>query len=313
MKIDVIIPVYKPGEELFSLLDRLLQQTCKPEHIYLVNTEKQYFEHLISESDFVKKYAETVSLTHIGREEFDHGKTRADAVKASGADVFVMMTMDALPADKHLLEKLTAPLKEEGIAAAYARQLPKKDCNFLERFTRQFNYSEESFLKTEADLERLGIKTFFCSNVCAAYKREVYDTLGGFPTKAIFNEDMIYASRVIRAGYGIAYVAEARVFHSHNYSGLQQFHRNFDLGVSQAENPDVFANVPSEKEGVRLVEKTTKYLLDRGKLLWILKFYFQCACKYAGYLLGKNYKKLPRKVILKCTSNSAYWEHTGNS
>ena len=49
--------------------------------------------------------------------------------------------------------------------------------------------------------------------------------------KTIFNEDMIYAADLIHAGYGIAYAADAKVVHSHNYSCSQQFHRNFDLGV----------------------------------------------------------------------------------
>lgn len=54
---------------------------------------------------------------------------------------------------------------------AYARQLPDKDCPLAERYTRSFNYPEESCLKTKADLKRLGIKTFFASNVCCAYDR----------------------------------------------------------------------------------------------------------------------------------------------
>ena len=34
---------------------------------------------------------------------------------------------------------------------------------------------------------------------------------GGFEKKAIFNEDMVFASTAINAGYSVAYVAEARV------------------------------------------------------------------------------------------------------
>ena len=58
-------------------------------------------------------------------------------------------------------------------------------------------------------LRRLGIKTFFCSNVCAAYRREIYEELGGFVKHTIFNEDMIYAAKAVEAGYAIAYAADA--------------------------------------------------------------------------------------------------------
>ena len=74
-----------------------------------------------------------------------------------------------------------------------------EDCEFLECYTRQFNYPEKSRVKTKADLSELGVKTFFCSDVCAAYDRVIYNELGGFPRPAIFNEDMIFTGRLIEA------------------------------------------------------------------------------------------------------------------
>ena len=241
------------------------------------------------------------------KEDFDHGMTRRMAVEKSDADIFVMMTQDALPADRKLIEKLTTPLMED-IAVSYARQLPRKNCRAIERFTRRFNYPEESLLKGKENLQVLGIKTYFCSDVCAAYRREIYEKLGGFVEKAIFNEDMLFAAKAVEAGYKIMYAAEARVLHSHNYSISQQFRRNFDLGVSQAEHPEVFKKVPSEKEGGRMVKETTEYLFTTGKVFLIPYFYLQCMGKYAGYFLGKHYKMLPEKTIKKCTANEAYWQ-----
>lgn len=305
MKIDVIIPLYKPGKELFTLLDALKNQTIPIQNIILMNTEEKYFKQLVYGKNFPKHH-QNVKVFHLSKREFDHGKTRHVGVGRSDADVFIMMTQDALPADDKLVEHLIAHLKDD-VAVAYARQLPKEDCRPEERLSRDFNYSAQSHIKSSADLERLGIKTYFCSNVCAAYRRDIYDKLDGFVKKAIFNEDMIYAAKVIEKGYRIAYEAEAQVFHSHNYTNMQQLHRNFDMGVSQAEHPEIFDNVPSESEGMKMVKTTTKQL-KADKLWWrIPYFYMQCACKYAGYLLGKNYKKLPRKLILKLTSNKDYW------
>lgn len=65
----------------------------------------------------------------------------------------------------------------------------------------------------------------------------------------LFNEDMIYAATAMDAGYAVAYVPEAKVVHSHNLTPMQQFHRNFDLAVSQAEHPEIFAELKSEGEG----------------------------------------------------------------
>ena len=307
-KIDVIIPLYKPGRELFTLLSRLQQQTVPIDRIWLVNTERRYFDELIQGTAFWERFGSFVEVSHISAGEFDHGGTRHQAISRSDADIVVFMTQDAIPADKNLLEALVHALEPEEVAVAYARQMAKADSSILERYTRRYNYPPISCIKTAADRERLGIKTYFCSNVCAAYKRSVYEEVGGFVPHTIFNEDMIYAAAAIGRGYAVAYAADARVFHSHKEKLLTLFRRNFDLGVSQAQYSEIFENVPSEKEGTRLVKDATEYLLHRRQYLWILRFYVQCGFKYLGYCLGKQYRRLPRPLIRACTSNAGYWK-----
>lgn len=303
IKVDVIIPVYHPGKEFSVLLERLTEQTAVIHRIIAMNTEENYWN-----KELEQKYP-LLEVHHLKKSEFDHGGTRAWAAELSDAEIMVFMTQDAVPADRNLIENLVKALeKEKMIAAAYARQLPNEMCSFAERYTRSFNYPEKSYVRTQRDLSLYGIKTFFCSNVCAAYKKEIYQKLGGFVRKAIFNEDMIYAGRLIQEGYAVAYAADAKVIHSHNYSCMQQFHRNFDLGVSQAEHPEIFEGVPSEGEGIKLVKKTINYLIKKRKIWLIPGVILQSGCKYAGYLSGKNYRKLPKKVILWCTMNREYWK-----
>lgn len=301
--VDVIIPAYHPGKEFATLIKRLEKQSVPIHRIIVMNTEESMW------NKEWEKLSDAMEVHHLTKEEFDHGGTRARAAELSDSDVMVFMTQDAMPADRELLAELLKALdQEENIAAAYARQLPNAECSFVERYTRAFNYPDTSLVKTKADLDKYGIKTFFCSNVCAAYKKDIYEKQGGFVRRTIFNEDMIYAGGLIQAGYGIAYAAEARVIHSHNYNCMQQFHRNFDLGVSQAEHPEIFEGVPSEGEGMCLVKKTLAYLIHSGRIWLIPGFVLQCAGKYAGYLAGKKFRKLPKKFILWCTMSPNYWK-----
>lgn len=304
--VDVIIPVYKPTEKLILLLEALSNQTKPAEHIILYNTEQAYFDKFDLKWQITKKYP-NINVYHHGRDEFDHGGTRRKAVLCSEADVFVCMTDDAIPANDQLLELLHEGLMQaEDIAVCYARQLPADDCKEIERYTRAFNYPEQSMLKGQADTERLGIKTYFCSNVCAAYKREVYDKLGGFVEHTIFNEDMIYAGRAVQSGYRICYEAKAQVVHSHNYGMVMQFHRNFDLGISQAEHPEIFASLKSESEGAKMVKKTAVHLLKTGHPFEIIRLVTGSAAKLFGYKLGKNYRKLPKKFVVSFAMNKEY-------
>lgn len=306
-KIDVIIPVYKPGQDFLALIDRLECQTVPVHKIILMNTERKYFDRLVKGTSFFERYP-NVCVTHLEKKEFNHGLTRRQGVERSDAPVFIMMTMDAMPVDKYLVERLTAPLEREDVAVSYGRQMAGKDSGEIERFTRRFNYPEKGCEKSLDDVERLGIKTFFCSNVCAAYRRDIYEELGGFIRHTIFNEDMIYAAGAVKAGYKIVYEAGARVEHCHNYTFRQQFCRNFDLGVSQADHPEVFASVSSEGEGAALIGKMTEYLWKNKKKRLIIDLYIGSCFKYAGYLLGKHYRRLPEKLVLKCTMSKEYWE-----
>ena len=301
--VDVIIPAYHPGKEFATLIKRLEKQSVPIHRIIVMNTEESMW------NKEWEKLSDVMEIHHLAKSEFDHGGTRAQAAELSDADVMIFMTQDAMPADRELLAELLKALEQdENIAAAYARQLPNAECSFVERYTRAFNYPDRSVVKTKKDMDQYGIKTFFCSNVCAAYKKDIYQKQGGFVRRTIFNEDMIYAGGLIQAGYGIAYAAEAKVIHSHNYNCMQQFHRNFDLGVSQAEHPEIFEGVPSEGEGMRLVKKTLAYLIHSGRIWLIPGFALQCAGKYAGYLAGKKFRKLPKKFILWCTMSPNYWK-----
>lgn len=300
--VDILIPTYRPGQEFEELLLGLLKQTYPVRNILIVNTNASLWD-----SRF-EQIVPNLYVDHVEQRQFDHGGTRAAMAYASDADLLLFMTQDAIPADEMLVEHLVMQFSLPQVKAAYARQLPKPGCSTLEAYTRGFNYPPESDIKDYGDLPKLGLKTFFCSNVCAMYDRKVYEELGGFVTHTIFNEDMIYAAGLIEAGYSIAYAADAQVYHSHNYGCIAQMKRNFDLGVSQAQYPEIFEKYPSEGEGIRMVRQTAAYVCRIHRPWLLIPLFFQSGFKYLGYLLGKHYQHLPRGVIRHCTMNRNWWK-----
>ena len=223
MTVDIIIPTYKPDETLCLLLHKLQGQTFVVHRVIILNTEEKLWKQAAAAypiEQVLKELPCEYEVFHIAKKDFDHGGTRQFGAEHSDADVMVFMTQDAVPADEFLVEKLVESLllKEDQVSArvqqnamevadteksavkdclvavAYARQLPKNDCHIVEQYTRQFNYPEQSCVKTKADIPTLGIKTFFCSDVCAAYRRDLFEELGGFESPVIFNEDMFFAA-----------------------------------------------------------------------------------------------------------------------
>lgn len=305
--VDVVIPAYKPNKKINILVDRLLGQSIVPEHIYIVNTktDDEYSDFLLEKL----RAEEKVTVIDINESEFDHGGTRDAVMRMSKADYVLMMTQDAVPKNRNLVERLLHACKE-GVAVAFAKQEPDKDCRLIERYTRSFNYPDEpaSGMETAARTNN-GIKAIFCSDVCALYNRKLYDEIGGFPLKAIFNEDEVFAAKSLKAGYDVVYEPGAIVIHSHNYSGTQYFKRYFDLGVSHWDFKYIFDEYHAEDEGMRLVKNTIQYLIRREKYLDIPVLIYHSGMKFVGMKLGKMYKKLPMDVILKCTSNQNFWKN----
>ncbi len=301
--VDVLIPVYQPDKDFLNLIHDLKKQSVPPGKIILMHTipESGYdsFPDLSAFRD--------IEVCDVLKSDFDHAGTRDEGMRCSEADYVLLLTQDVILYDHFLIENLLRGIRTEGAASCYGRQLPRHDCSTLEAKVREFNYPAESRIQSRETLDDLGIKTYFSPDVCCMYDRKVYLQLGGFDSPAIFNEDMVFAWKLIEHGYRIVYRADAVVYHSHNYSGKEQLRRNFDLAVSQADHPEVFSRVSSEKEGIRMVRETAAEILRSGKFWLLFSLFYQSFMKYSGYFLGKRYRKLPEKLVMKLTMNRDYW------
>ena len=195
MSVSVIIPTLNAEKELPKLLYTLHRQKQRIDEIIVIDSESSDRTVEICKED------KSVSLIQIKRKDFDHGKTRDLAFRSSKGDIVVFLTQDALPQNRYFLGRLIAPLSKDTVVLSTGRQIPKKNATRMERLVRLFNYPESSYIRSKDDLSRMGIKTFFCSDVCAAYKRDFYFELGGFDYPIKTNEDMFFAAKVINAGY----------------------------------------------------------------------------------------------------------------
>src|SRR5574344_1892664 len=298
VSVDVIIPTFRPDSKLKQLISRLKSQTYKVNKIIIINTDEQ----CINRKEYERM--SDVEIHNILPSEFDHGLTRNYGVTFSSADIVMFMTQDAIPENNELIENIIEPFNDENVYVAYARQIPNKNCGYVEKFIRKFNYPDHDIIKDYDSLEKLGIKAIFCSDVCAAYRRDKHTELGGF-ISTNFNEDSLFAYKVLEMHKEVYYASKAVVIHSHNYSYIQQFKRNFDIGVSQYEFRDVFSKLKSEDEGVKMVKDATKHLLKNGKWYLIPDLILSSGFKFIGYRMGKKYLSLPKKVVMWCTYNKS--------
>ncbi len=281
MKISFIIPTLNAQGEIGPLLDNLLAQSRIPDQIIVVDSA--------SDDATVEEVAARpgVELIKINRADFNHGLTRDMALRRSAGDIVCFMTQDAVPANEHYIESLISPLLADGqVVASSGRQLPKADARRYEQLVRGFNYTDESSVRTFDDIERIGIKAYFATDVCSAYNRNLYLELGGFCATDM-SEDMYLAAKAINAGYKVAYAADAEVYHSHNLSPKQQYARNFAIGRFLERNKDLLICESEVGEGKRLASSIAKTLAHEKNFTELAAFGADCVARYLGNRKGR--------------------------
>ena len=242
----------------------------------------------------------------VPRSSFNHGLTREAARKALNSEIIVMMTPDAYPCNAELLSKLIRPLLLGQASIAYARQIPHEKSGFFSSFARSFNYPDKSEIRSLSDLKSCGPYTFFCSNSCAAYDNRALERIGGF-SEALIGEDALAAAKILRSGGRIAYVAEACVRHSHDYTLLQEFKRHFDTGLFRREQSALLASSKDQGRGAAYARALFAKMAKEA--LWKLPYgLLHLICKWAGYEIGRRGGGLPLLFKKALSSQDYYWE-----
>lgn len=301
MNVSVIIPTLNAEKYIAELIMSLKGQSLPP------------FEIIVVDSTSGDRTAEIArergcAVITVDRAKFNHGGARNLGATASQGEVMVFLTQDALPTDNNLLQSLVAPLTTNPeVAASFGRHIARSDAVPPEKFARLFNYPDLPMIKGKEDLPRLGIKTFFFSNVCSAIKKSSFEAVDRFPERALTNEDMAIAAKLIFKGYKLAYVPEAAVWHSHNYSVPHYFRRYFDIGVFMSSNEWLKGYSKAESEGLRFAKEQLLYLFRNNYYRWIPYSIALTLAKFVGYKLGQMEDKLPVRIKRGLSLQKNFW------
>jgi rhamnosyltransferase len=297
----IIVPTLNAEKYLPDLLKAIALQKKQPAAILIVDS---------SSIDATRELAlqHGCQLETVSQAEFDHGGTRNRGARLVQGDIAVFLTQDAVPEDAFFLERLIAPLLSGEASASYARQLPKPDAFPPERFARLQNYPEQSELRSLEDVSRLGVKAYYFSNVASAVKLEDFWAVGGFPEGVILSEDFTLAARLLHAGKRVAYVADAKVRHSHNYTLAQQFKRYFDIGVFFARAPAELSGQRFGGEGIKFALGQLGYLVKHREYLWIPRTVLELGLRWVGFRLGRLERFIPVGLKRRLSMHRGFWK-----
>src|SRR3546814_669910 len=120
-------------------------------------------------------------------------------------------------------------------------------------------------------------------------------------------EDVIVAGRLLLAGWKMVYVADARVYHSHDYTIREEFERYFDIGVFHADNRWIFDGFGhAGGEGFRYGISEIRYVGRRNPFR-LPPVACSLMAKWLGYKLVLSYRSLPSRLRKAFSMYKGYW------
>jgi rhamnosyltransferase len=100
-------------------------------------------------------------------------------------------------------------------------------------------------------------------------------------------------------------VAEAVVYHSHNYSIRQEFKRYFDLGAFFNKEQWILERYgTANSEGLRFVRSEIGFLVKNGFIRYIPGSLLRNVAKWWGFQLGHLHSYLPSPVVRSASMHS---------
>jgi rhamnosyltransferase len=228
--VTVAIPVRNGGRLLAGTLEALRRQSV--EHELLVCDSGS------TDDSLALARAHGARVLEIAPGDFNHGGTRNLLMReAVGAHV-ALLTQDAEPVDERWLERLLEGFAlAEDVGIVYGPYIPRPQAAPAIRWELEAWFASlspdggprlERLAEHERELpaiELIGRRGFFTdANACLA--RGAWERV---PFREVpYAEDRVLAIDMLRAGYGKAFVPNAPVVHSHDYTTLQELRRCFD-------------------------------------------------------------------------------------
>lgn len=301
--ISIVLPVKDGGDALNRCLLALREQEIS-EDVEVVVVDS-------GSTDGSKELAESFGarVYEIPPATFNHGETRNVGASLANGDILVFTVDDALPADHHWLARLVAPLREDNdLIGSYSRQVARPGAPPHQRYYVDFRFGPEPRDQRASSPDELTVQTTLFSNVASAIRAPLLDRYP-FPDDIVIAEDLEWCSRVLLAGYGIRYVPESVVQHSHDYSLVALVKRYFDQGAAAKRSfmaPGQAAVVRGA--GLSFVRDELGWMWSQGYRRHIPYALAHEFTRYLAFQLGLRHHLVPKALRARISRTSTHWD-----
>ncbi|MBC1278336.1 glycosyltransferase family 2 protein [Nostoc sp. UCD121] len=309
--VSVVNPV-KNGEEFLDevLKSTLLQQTNFPYEVIVIDSGSRN-----DSLEIIKNH--DVRLIQIPPHKFNHGLTRNLGVQESQGQFIAFLTQDATPVNNVWLQNLVSPLIEDSqVAGVFGKHIARTNCdpivaiNLQNHFDLTISMGKKCWQKDEGFSNNKGLYVFF-SNNNSCIRKTVWQQI---PFREVeMSEDQLWAQDILENGYLKCYEPNAVVYHSHTYSPIEWFQRQFDeyraykkmelvenVSVQNFIKNFVFLSVDDINKIINLTNLSLKQ-----KIYWAFQRTLNNLGITSGQFFGVRYNIIPNLINKKLMSQQS--------
>jgi glycosyltransferase involved in cell wall biosynthesis len=280
--ISVLIPALDAGRAFGTVLHRIMGQGCAPlEILVLDGGSRDGTRHIVAQ--FPAARVLEVSPAG-GSPAWNRG------AEAARGELVVFLAADAVPADGDWLDRLTEPLDDPRVGAAYGRQRshPGRDPIAALRLERRFPGDAQWRRARFGDPVTLNTLRFSIAN--CVIRRGVWRGIR-FNERLLLGADLEWARQVLLASFTVAYVPGAIVERTGSDGLGAVFHEAVLSGWTDAVHDPAAGSVRQPAD--RLVGAAAWHLLRRWRWDQLPRLALEDAAHRYGYRLGRRLNRLP--------------------
>ena len=217
MPVDIVVRAYNDMPVIEETL-RAVRNQREPGRILVMDNESQDGTTVIA-NELADRVINVPAGTYVP------GAVLNQAMENTESDRVIFLNSDCTPLNDRWLETLLAGFDADNAAAVFGRQMPRPGC--LPLFAKDTNdtFGDGS--------QQAGWRHCF-SMASSGIRRRVWQEMP-FNPDIQYSEDIEWTWRARQQDYAIRYCPESRVYHSHNYTLKQWFHRQYGEGKADAE------------------------------------------------------------------------------
>lgn len=216
MKPCIIMRSYNDMPLIVETLEMISRQSIPFELISLDN------ESTDGTRQEIEKHAD--KIINIPQGTYVPGRVLNQGMQVSKGELVVFLNSDCTPQNEDWLKNLLAGFSSDRVAAVFGRQIPRPDCHPIPAKDTEDTYGDGS--------KQASWRHCF-SMASSAIRRSIWEAMP-FDETIQYSEDIDWTWRARQEGFGIRYVPDAVVMHSHNYTWRQFYRRHYGEGRAES-------------------------------------------------------------------------------